>query len=272
MVFKPVGVDENGKFPTRVEETLSATIDTQIDASPTVAGKLSKNGGAFIGVDGRRYGVVAGTVRSIDGTSWVTIEDASHRSQNVDTVTIDATGIFINYPALNAKRVVSFVAGVDETLAINGFSCGSSVALTNARIELHHYKSVADYVSYSGSAWTSTGGVFTSPNFTAGVLTLSHASVGIGSLANSGSGGSVTPRGGAARAVFSAAGSAVTHQNTKIEFYDNAGTLLTAPTTDMKFFLERSSSSPLRVPPAEVHEGRYTNSNIWFMGIFELND
>jgi len=30
MVFKPVGVDENGKFPTRVEEALSATIGDQV--------------------------------------------------------------------------------------------------------------------------------------------------------------------------------------------------------------------------------------------------
>jgi lysophospholipase L1-like esterase len=40
MAYTPVGADEDGHFPPRVEAALSATIDDQIEASPTVAGKL----------------------------------------------------------------------------------------------------------------------------------------------------------------------------------------------------------------------------------------
>jgi len=42
MVFKPVGVDENGKFPTRVEEALSATYEPKGAAAAAVAPKLDK--------------------------------------------------------------------------------------------------------------------------------------------------------------------------------------------------------------------------------------
>lgn len=264
----PAGLNATGAAED--DQAVSLFVKSAVGTTATRAELEALFGHGMRVVNGRKYRTVAGTIRNIDGSGWALIEDTQHRSQNVVSITEDATGVYVNYGTLGVTKVVSFIAVTDETLATNGFTVGSSVALTNARIELHHSKSIADYVSYDGTNWVSLGGVFTGLSYSAGVLSMSHASVGIGSMANTGNGGSVTSRGGAARAVFAAASSAVGHQNTKIEFYDNAGTLLTAPSTAMKCFVQRSSSSPQRVPPAEVHEGRFVNSNIWFIGLFEV--
>lgn len=211
----------------------------------------------------KRIKLVAGVIRNLnDGNGWQLITNATHSSVNVDSVSNDTSNITVNFGGITAAKVVSFVAAPDETLARAGFFMGSSVGVGSANIQLKQRKFVSDYVSYSGSAWSSTNGVFTGFAWAAGTLTLTHESV---ETSTAGIDCSVTPRDGVLMPV---AGSA-TATATQVKWLDWAGALQTTESTNMKAYVSRGFASAA-ANPNNVHEGTFPSSNIWFMGEFEL--
>ena len=108
MVFKPVGVDENGKFPTRVEEALSATylpqsklpyIDVDLqrlpgDTDDAVVWQRSVNAAKTLGIKrvvGRAAEYVFKSYVNLGGCNGMSIEGAGRMS------TIIRPGVFLNY-------------------------------------------------------------------------------------------------------------------------------------------------------------------------------
>ena len=237
-------------------------------AAISVAATIAESG-ALRGTQGKKYEIVAGVIRN-DGTTsyWQPLNDTGHTPINVDAVTTSTTGITIDYTAIGAVRVGSFIVGCDETFASAGFVAGASVGLATAVIELTKTTPFADYVSYNGTAWVSTNGVFTleyGVNFLGasvpGQLRCVHP---------------LLPAGGSAFWDMSMTGRGVTVPTSNgaseievdVRFYDWAGTLLTAPTTDMKAFVSHGATG--RLDPQRVDTTQYPGSNLWFLGIFEV--
>lgn len=79
-------------------------------------------------------GIVAAVIRN-DGTGWRLLHDADHAPLNVTAVSNNHRSITVSF-AFKARRVRTFIAGPDETLAIHGIVAGASVGLTAAHITL----------------------------------------------------------------------------------------------------------------------------------------
>lgn len=232
----------------------------------SVAASFAANGGVvspFIAAnDGRRYAVVACVLRNInDGGGWRVIADSVHGNINVSSVTNDTSVIVVNWAGLSVKKVISFVACPDDTYAKAGYFFGSSVGVNAANISIRKQRSVADYVSYNGSAFVSnTVGVFTQTSYTSGVLTLSHASVNVSS---DGIIASLVQRDGTYVAHLGSAAAT----STQVKFYDWAGTLITVADANMKFYLNRGQYSGAEDPSLTY----LTSANVWCYGVMELN-
>lgn len=219
----------------------------------------------LFGQTGKNYKMVAGVLRNTAGT-WSLINDSGHTPMNAGAITVTKDFVTVDYTAIGATRVVSFIAGPDETLAQKGFTVGASVGLTKASIGMSMNARYADYVYYSGptNGWISTNGVFT-PTFnnTIGQLSLIHEPFPVPDTATpfwdfnvSGRGDTLASADGANKGEL------------RLRFHTYGGTLLTAPATTMKVFASHGMSGP--VDPRGVTNELYPNSNIWFLGIFEV--
>jgi hypothetical protein len=218
--------------------------------------------------DDGKYKMVGGVIRNYnDGSGWRLITPAyaaGHNPLNIDSVTSDATSIYINYPGIAATGLVSFVAVPDETLQAAGFFMGSSVTTSQAVISLSRYSEIADYVSYSGSAWTSLQGMFSNFSYSAGVLTMSHDSV---QTTDRGIVASVTARSD----TYDAGADSMSATTTNIKFYARSGgALATVADTNMKAFVSRGEKL-YAVDPSTVNTTTYPGGNIWFLGLFKVN-
>lgn len=219
--------------------------------------------GVLMSETGKRVKIVAGVIRNLnDGNGWQLILNSTHGSINVDSVSNDNSTITINFGGIDAEKVETFLVGTDETLARAGFFLGASVGVGSANIQMKQRKLVSDYVSYNGSAWSSTNGVFTNFAWAAGTLTLTHENV---ETSTAGIDCNVTPRDGVLMPV---AGSA-TATATQVKWLDWAGALQTTENANMKAYVSRGFASSA-ANPNNVHEGTFPSSNIWFMGAFEL--
>jgi hypothetical protein len=228
----------------------------------------SPSNGALMGTPGKKYKLVAGVIRNDGAASyWQPLNDVGHRPINVGAVTTSTTGITIDYTAIGAVRVGSFVVGCDETFASAGFVAGASVGLTAATIELTKTTPFADYVSYNGTAWVSLNNVFTlaygidkDGNSAPGNLRATHpllpAGLNIWDINVVGRGATVPNSNGGAETQM------------HVQFRDWAGTLLTVPTTDMKAFISHGATG--RLDPQRVDTTQYPGSNLWFFGVFEV--
>lgn len=87
-----------------------------------------------ISEEGRKIKIVTGILRNT-GEGWDFITDATHNRINSTVVESDDSGITLNY-GFTAKKILSFVATPDETLAHAGFFVGASVGTTKAIIEM----------------------------------------------------------------------------------------------------------------------------------------
>src|SRR5699024_4985857 len=87
-----------------------------------------------ISEEGRKIKIVTGILRNT-GEGWDFITDAYHNRINSTVVESDDSGITLNY-GFTAKKILSFVATPDETLAHAGFFVGASVGTTKAIIEM----------------------------------------------------------------------------------------------------------------------------------------
>ena len=200
---------------------------------------------------------------------WQPIDDASHESQWIDSVTTDGTEITVNYASAAAAKVVSMTVVPDEALAQQGVVAGASVGLTEARIRMtYQVPTYADYISWSGSAFVTSYGVFTVSSYTAGVLTLTHTAfnslVPLGRYFDI----SMQGRGGIAQPWLSNAGGAVTNNTLKIEFRDMAGVLLTVGSADMKVALT-TGGGITTVDPRLVDTSLFPLSNLWVYGVLK---
>ncbi|ADL00542.1 hypothetical protein [Brevundimonas subvibrioides] len=224
---------------------------------------VQKAFGAFQGETGKRYGIVAGVIKNA-GSGWELIINATHTEMNVDSVSSLSGEIVINYATLGAVKVISFVAGPDEVLAQAGLTVGATVTPTAATLRMARAdQTIADYISYSGSAFTSLLNKFTIGTFTSGNLTLTHANTG--NVV-----GSVTSRSDVLDAGFSSAGSSIAPAQTILSFFDRAtGVKQTTASTEMKAALTRTLPGGIITAP-EISDSNYPGSNIWFVGVFEL--
>lgn len=257
-IDKGTGIEEY----TRVGASISTMPAWQLTSGAVTQTVINSNS-AFVGADGRLYGVVAGVMRNPAGT-WEVLDDAIHRHANVEAVTTSTKTIDVKYPGLKAQKVVSWVCTPDEQLTKAGYACAASVSLTEASITVARYQPVADYVQYNTTnGWSSLNGVFRNFSFANGTLTMDHDSVGGDNFMDF----QVTGRGGCLVSSSAQAGGS-TQTVTKIDFRDYSGALIASPTADMKAYISRGSSGP--VDPAQLTLTRYPASNIWFQGIFEL--
>jgi len=223
------------------------------------SGKLATTAGALIGAVNRDLRVVAGVIRN-DGSPnyWQPIDDSGHAPVNVDSVSTSTTAITVDYTSVAAAKVVTFVVGADDTLAVRGYVAGSSVGLTSAVITLTMTKAYADYVYYDGAAWQTTSGVFT-PTFSAGVLTCTHPAIPAANVLDT----QVTGRG-----TLIPSSHGVSSTAAIVRFHDYSGTLQTTASTDMKAFVRHGSNGI--ADPQQVDTTLYPGSNLWFIGVFEV--
>lgn len=76
---------------------------------------------------------IAGTLRCYGFNDCSLIEDADHTPLNVTQGRSSGDWLVVDFA--KAKRVISFVAGPDESLALLGVTCGASVGLDRANIK-----------------------------------------------------------------------------------------------------------------------------------------
>lgn len=256
----PTNLGDDGVWGTILNDALAEMV-AQGNATDIDAVKV---------VGGRKYRIVAGVIRNPGGPGyWELIADANHRAANVDAVTTLASVVRVNYASLGVTRVVSFVAVADERLSRAGIRVGTSVSPTEATLYFNRTQALSDYVSYNGTTWVSASGVYAA-SFAAGVLTLTHADL-LGVDTNA-FGVSLTPRGGPLRPVVNPGSPGTSRTQVGIQFLDAAGAVVNAATTDMKVFVTRGTteSDTANINPQLITETMYPNSNIWFLGIFEV--
>jgi hypothetical protein len=235
-----------------------AVADSAANIAPTIDSQAVV--GALRSDDTRRYRALIGTIRNAGSPNWFQfINDASHRPSLFGTIETTATYIRLNYAAA-ATRVGSFFAMPDEQLTAAGFQFGCSVGLTYTDLFAYRIMEYADYVSYNGSAWVSTGGFFT-PTFAAGTLTLTHPTLN----AAAAWGVSATARSGPYVAVADAAGLTTM----TVQFRDYAGTLITTPDTNMRVYARHGSGRPIAWNPQAIDTTLFPLSNVWIFGAME---
>lgn len=75
---------------------------------------------------------IGGVLRNTNGT-WSILNDATHTSLNLTSVTADSTAVHLFYP--NSSKMLDFNATVDETYAQMGIALGASVVTNEATIK-----------------------------------------------------------------------------------------------------------------------------------------
>lgn len=267
MAYKPVGVDENGKFPPRVETALSATY------GPDAPGLAAKFGPFSVGDGNGKYRHQAAVIRMVGGV-WQFIDDANHAKIGFDSISIEGSGtsayIRLTY-GFTASKVGAIVVNTDESFARYGYMAGCSISPTHVDIGISQVTTgIADYVYFDGTNWVSNTGAFTSLVWNnAGKLTLTHARANPNPKpADTPLSFSVTGREGCR--VFAGAGS--TDTTTVIEFRDAAGALRPTAATDMKCYVIRHTTGAgavRRVDPTEASL-ELGASNFWIHGLQEI--
>lgn len=95
------------------------------------------------------YRVVAGVIRQAsNGSGWQFISDSGHTPMGVSSVSANSDFIVINFD-FTAEKVISFVAGPDETFAAWGLVCGASVGFSSASLQVA--APLSAFVTYQGA-------------------------------------------------------------------------------------------------------------------------
>lgn len=222
--------------------------------------------GRIVGSNGKKYRIIAAALRNNGAPNyWEVISDAAHVPVGVASVTSNGSTITVNYD-FNASTIGTFVAVTDETMGRLNLFAGASVGLSSATITLSQPSDIiTDLVYYDGTNWLSQNTQYTVESYTAGVLTLNHRNI----YSTSGN-VQVSSRGGARRAVLANASPPVSATQVKVEFYDNAGTLVTTPDTNMKALVTRTSRPGARNPQTVVDTTIEPLHNLWIYGCHEI--
>ena len=136
--LKRIILDENiqAKLTNDINE-ISSQLDTKVNLSDLSEGN-------------RKIKILTGILRN-DDSGWSFIEDDIHSKLNSATVTQTSTGVELNY-GFTAKKILSFVACTDETLAKDGYFIGSSVGTNKSIIELsRQYDNVFGVIKNNGN-------------------------------------------------------------------------------------------------------------------------
>lgn len=212
--------------------------------------------GGIVGESGKRYKAVACVLRNT-GAGWFAITDTDHAPLNISSITNDVNSVDVNFN-FTARKVVSFVATPDETMAQQGYSMGASVGKTQAQIKIGLNRTVQGYVSYNGSSWTvGSGSVgITSASFSGGILTITHEAIN-----SNAPNGSASCRNGVYIASIGTTGSTTT----QVYITDYAGAPVATADTNMRIFFSRVHAN-------QVDPNNYTDAggNIWCFGIMEV--
>lgn len=269
VLFEGDGVDQTfGPFSSSgnaLITSLMGGIDYAVTTPPAAVAPFTPSNAAITG--GKPAMIVAGVIRNFnDGQGWrlITSSDAAnHSNLNIASVTSDTTQIYVNFGGSLATNVLSVVATPDETLAQAGFIMGSSVTTSQAIIKLAKYSEIADFVSYSGSAWQSMQGVFGSFSYSAGVLTMTNTAV---QTNDKGIVGQATPRGD----TYDVGLESLSATQTQLKFFARSGgALATVADANMKAYVSRGTKL-YPMDPSTVHEGTYPGGNIWVFGVMQI--
>jgi hypothetical protein len=245
-------------------EELATALDTDIEALEAVLTEAAANAdGALQGTSGKKYRIVAGTIRNNGGTTWATINDAAHTPVGVTSITQTTTAVEINYAP--ATKIVTFMCGTDETYAMQGLRVGASVGLTKAVLSLSMTDPhrISDMLTWNGSSWDSFNGHFPGASFNGdGKLTLTHEAMGTAL------GGSVSARpvtGSSANTV--AYLGAMGDTTTEIELRTPAGAKITNLANPTRIWVERAGHR--QTAPSNPSIINDPSGNIWFIGVLE---
>ena len=213
------------------------------------------------------YRIVAGAIRN-SGNGWDFIVDENHRANlNCTGISTDANNnLIIQYAAIDAKKIISFIIAPDETFASAGYLIGASVGKTAAYCQIS--QAIPDAVSgdivvtdastmsiehnngISAVSWDSENSR----------LTITHRNIQ-GKTVN------VTQYkyGRYNGRLYSSSATSTT-----IEFYDSDWNKVTTPNGYMSFAFTRqnlTNSKTLTINPDRLVSG---TGNFWFIGIFEV--
>jgi hypothetical protein len=226
-------------------------------------GRLVIDGSFVTGKPGQKYRTLLGSIRNIGSPNyWQLISDSAHIPSGIASVVSTDTDITINYD-FEASAIGSVIAVPDETMASQGWTVGASVSKTACVLKLGRTRTISGYVSHDGTSWSTVGDI-SNPVFSAGVLTVDHSKV-IGTNTNV----AVSGR-GSIRAGITTGGNPATETQTKIEFYDNAGAVITTAGATLKAFVSRFDR------PATLNHRTFIDTttdplhNIWLFGIHEI--
>lgn len=228
--------------------------------------------------DGLETALVSGVIRyypsGANGAGWYLLvnQGADHDPILLEEVT--ASGNFsvilsVKFSDLGLDPALwtpsGVVVGPDETLAEEGVNVGASVNTTDIEIKGSISQNIPEYVEYDGSAWQ--GPSVYNFNWNTDHLVISRDSAerreGVSSTKNcvmiQMAYRSVGTQIAAAR-VFEASADAV-----HVYFYDYSGSVITAPTPNMRFFL----MDPY-LPASQYFFSQASGApgNIWLLGAF----
>jgi hypothetical protein len=239
-----------------------------LTTTPKTAETMSQDYGAIlatiqaqqiIGKSDKKYKIVACVLRCTSGT-WAIFEDANHESVNVASVASDSSKITLTFD-FTASKVGTFVCVPDETYVLDGLQFGATCGLNDALITCAINKTIGGYIYYNGSAWVvSNAPGVSSVTWSTDKLIITNENMfqqspNIYKATISGRGGAYLPQLGSFGLT-----------TIDVEFYDYAGTKITTPDTNMKFYFSRTSFGIVR--PQDI--GTVAGSNIWVFGIFEV--
>lgn len=241
--------------------------------------------GDFLGVPysdllrSSKIGIVAGTIEqnSSTRTQWDYISDSAHVPVGVSGAYATASGgqITIDFDK-TYSRVISFIAGPDETLAnVMGFTVGASVGLSSAVLSADANFNGAFTVYYNGSTWVFSSGTGqeinpTFSSYSNGTLTITHDYCrGIAANVNPFS------NGGAVVNPYMPIVKTIGNSSIEIQWIDTTtGNIVTgAASTRMMASVTKDNNAGLFLDGTNdadvINNVDISTGNIWFFGIFE---
>ena len=188
---------------------------------------------------------------------WSLLNDATHTFLNLTSATTVSNRLRVSYPTVG--KVISFTCTPDETYAQNGISVGASVGLSNSTLYLYR-DNIVDYISWNGSAFTSTTGQVTGFTYASGILKLAHGTL----ISPDTFSLSIQGRNGTTNYRYS--WTSLLSNRTDVQILNPDGSNYTgAATTDMRFSFARGGEVEVSAADSAI-----SSSNIWVQAIMEL--
>lgn len=211
-----------------------------------------------------------GAIRNLGaaGGYWKLIDDGAHWPFGVARVETTTVGIDLYYD-FEAAGIGTVLVGTDETMQGAGWTAGASVFKDKCTIKIGRRKTIGDHVTWDGSKFTSSAGVFTptwSPSG-GGMLVLTHERM-------FGFGYSVTPMDVATDAVIGS-GTTQPATETRVKLINRATGAQIATTAEIptgtRVYVSRtdalSANQGQLNPQSAPDQTELPDSNLWFLGV-----